>query len=154
MIALKNWLACSVIMLACGAASAFTTSDAGTIFNSYNNAFLVSGYYPGWWTGIEEIEMAEDAYDNSLLPARQTIVSNACNGFISNNGSSWTYNKFNDDMSWAVIAFARAYQITGSTTFRNIAKSNWDACIAGLGTPTLPPAVYGGILIIHIGRAS
>jgi len=29
-----------------------------TIFTAYNSAFLVSGYYPGWWTGAEEIEMA------------------------------------------------------------------------------------------------
>src|ERR1039457_2545353 len=114
----KKWLAGLVVLLtSLAAAPAFTTNDAVTIFTAYNNAFLVSGYYPGWWTGAEEIEMAEDAYDNSPTAARQTIVSNACNGFISANGSSWTYNDYNEDMSWAVIAFARAYQITGSRRF-------------------------------------
>jgi predicted alpha-1,6-mannanase (GH76 family) len=124
----KNRLACLVIVL-CGlvSASAFTSDDAVTIVNAYNNAFLVNGYYPGWWTGAEEIEMAEDCYDNSPTAARQTIVSNACVQFISHQGSSWTYNEYNDDISWAVIAFARGYQITGNTTFRNVAKSNWDA---------------------------
>jgi len=111
---------------------AFTVTDSDTVFTAYNTAFQVSGYYPGWWTGAEEIEMAEDAYESSPTPARQTIVSNACNQFISNHGSSWTvsggnFNSFNDDISWAVIAFSRGYLITGSATFRNVAKSNWDA---------------------------
>jgi len=128
---LKLWLACSLIAL-CGIipASAFTTNDAVTIFDAYNAAFLVGGYYPGWWTGAEEIEMAEDAYDNLPTPARLTIVSNACNQFISHHTSNWIsgsgFNNFNDDISWAVIAFARGYLITGSTTFRNVAKSNYD----------------------------
>ena len=127
----KNWLAYSLIAL-CGTipASAFTTNDAVTIFDAYNSAFQVGGYYPGWWTGAEEIEMAEDAYDNLPTPARQNTVSNACNQFISHHTSNWTsgsgFNNFNDDISWAVIAFARGYLITGSTTFRNVAKSNYD----------------------------
>jgi predicted alpha-1,6-mannanase (GH76 family) len=129
----KKWLACALIVL-CGGfgASAFTVADASTVFTAYNNAFLVSGYYPGWWTGAEEIEIAEDAFENSPSPARQTIVSNACNQFISHHGANWTasggnFNNFNDDICWAVIAFARGYQITGSATFLNVAKSNWDA---------------------------
>src|SRR4051794_9632908 len=129
----KKWLACLLIVMCGGvAASAFTVADANTGFTAYNNAFLVGGYYNGWWTGAEEIEMAEDAYGNSPTSARQTIVSNACNQFISHHGSNWTvaggnFNNFNDDISWAVIAYARGYQITGSTTFLNVAKNNWDA---------------------------
>lgn len=60
---LRSWLACSITVL-CSvmAASAFTTNDSAAIFAAFNNAFAVGGYYPGWWTGAEEIEMAEDAY--------------------------------------------------------------------------------------------
>ena len=43
------------------------------------------------------------------------------------NGSTWTGNEYNDDISWACIAFARAYLITGNMTYRDIAKANWDA---------------------------
>ncbi|MCX6904161.1 MAG: hypothetical protein NTW03_11940, partial [Verrucomicrobia bacterium] len=125
---LKYWLACSLVLL-CRVlpASAFTTNDAATIFTAYNNAFCVSGYYPGWWTGAEEVEMAEDAYDNIPASDRRTIVSNACSQFVSHNGNNWLGNDYNDDISWAVIALARGYLITGSTTFRDIAKSNFDA---------------------------
>ena len=127
----KNWLGCLAILFCGGvAASAFTSSNAATNFAAYNSAFLVSGYYAGWWTGAEEIEMAEDAFDNQPTAARQTIVSNACNQFIAHNGSNWIsggkFNKFNDDISWAVIAFSRGYQITGNPMFRDVAKFNWD----------------------------
>lgn len=127
----KNWLVGLTILLSSGmSALAFTSSNADTNFNAYNNAFLVGGYYAGWWTGAEEIEMSEDAFDNLPTTARQTIVSNACNQFIAHNGSNWIsggqFDKFNDDVSWAVIAFSRGYQITGNTMFRDVAKFNWD----------------------------
>jgi predicted alpha-1,6-mannanase (GH76 family) len=109
---------------------AFTTNDANTVFDAYNKAFQVGGYYPGWWTGAEEIEMAEDAYENSPTLARQNNVANACSQFVANHTANWIsgggFNKYNDDIAWAVIAFARGYLITGNTTFRNIAKTNWD----------------------------
>jgi predicted alpha-1,6-mannanase (GH76 family) len=133
MSAFKSWLACLVVLFAADVASAFTTNDAVTIFDAYNTAFRDgTGYYPGWWTGAEEIEMAEDAYDNSPTAARKTAVANACSQFTSHNGSSWFtstashYNEYNDDISWAAIAFARGYLITGNTTFRDVAKTNWD----------------------------
>ena len=86
----KNGFACLLTVL-CGAVSvsAFTTNDAATSFPAYNNAFLVVGYYPGWWTGAEEIEMAEDAYENLPTPARQTILANACNQFSSHHTTNW-----------------------------------------------------------------
>lgn len=113
---------------------AFTTNDAITVFNAYNSAFQVAGYYPGWWTGAEEIEMAEDAYENSPTLARQSNVSTALSQFVANHTSNWIsgagFNNYNDDISWAVIAFTRGYLIKGDTTFRNIAKSNWDGMYA------------------------
>ena len=136
----KNVLVCSVIVLTGGVASAFTASDADTIFNSYNNAFYVSSggnaYYkldtgsgtgPGWWTFAEEIEMAEDSYDRTGSSATRNLVTALCNAFIAQNGKLWTYDSYNDDITWAVIAFARAYQATGNTNFQGVAKSNFDA---------------------------
>jgi len=130
----------SLIMLTGGVASAFTGTDADTIFNSYNKAFYVanggnayykqdtgSGTSPGWWTFAEEIEMAEDDYVRTESAGTKALVTALCNGFISSNGSDWTYDAYNDDITWAVIAFSRAYQITGNVTFRNDAKANFDA---------------------------
>src|SRR6478736_4738223 len=133
MITLRKWLVYfAALGVSCGVGSAFTTNDATTIYNAYNVAFRDgTGYYPGWWTGAEEVEMAEDAYDNLPSPVRQTDVANACNQFISHHTSNWSsgggYNEYNDDIAWAVIAMARGYLITGNTTFRDVAKNNWDA---------------------------
>ena len=124
-------------------ANAFWPSDADTLFNAYNNGFYVStggnAYYkldnasgtgPGWWSLAEEIEMAEDTYNRTLATGHKDMVSALCNGFIANNGTLWTGNAYNDDITWAVIAFARAYQITGNTTYRDRAKANFDAMYA------------------------
>ncbi len=130
---LKNWLLCfSLLAIGNIAAKAFTTNDAATIYDAYNTAFRDgSGYYPGWWTGAEEIEMAEDAHDNLPTTARKTSVVNACNQFILHHGTNWfasgsNYNEYNDDIAWAVIAMSRAFLITGNATFRDVAKNNWD----------------------------
>lgn len=127
----KQWLVYfALIGGGCISGLAFTTNDAATSFAAFNNAFMSNGAYSGWWTGAELLEMAEDAYDNTPSTARRNIVTSTCNGFLSQNGSTWTGNVYNDDISWAVIAFARAYLITGNTTYRDIAKANWDAMFA------------------------
>lgn len=131
MMILKKWLmALAFVGVGCSPVAAFTTNDAATIFNAFNTAFMSGGAYSGWWTGAELLEMAQDAHDNSPTAARQGIVTSSCNGFLSQHGSSWTYNEYNDDIAWAVIAFSRAYLITGNSTFRNVAKSNFDAMYA------------------------
>ena len=136
----KTLLVCSLILLTGGVAAAFTGTDADSIFNSFNTAFYVansgnayykgdtsSGSGQGWWTFAEEIEMAEDDFDRTGSSSTKNVVTALCNGFINSNGSDWTYDSYNDDMTWAVIAFSRAYQIAGNITFRNCAKANFDA---------------------------
>jgi len=122
------------------ATSVPATNAADAIFNAFNNAFYVnnsgnnyykldtgSGTGPGWWTLAEEIEMAEDSYDRTGNSSTRNLVSALCNGFIAENGTLWTADSYNDDITWAVIAFCRAYLATGNTYFLNVAKSNFDA---------------------------
>lgn len=122
-------------------AFAFWPADATTIFNSYNNAFYVGGsnaYYKndttggrsGFWSQAEEIEMVLDSYARTGSTGTRDIASALCNGFLAQNGTDWTWNIFNDDIAWAVIAFSRTYQITGNTTYRDRAKANFDAMYA------------------------
>jgi predicted alpha-1,6-mannanase (GH76 family) len=126
----KKWCAMVAIMATASVGSAFTTNDAATIFNAFNAAFMSGGAYSGWWTHAELLEMAQDAYDNSPTTARRNIVTSTCNGFLSQNGSNWMYNEYNDDIAWAVIAFSRAHLITGNATYRNVAQSNFDGMFA------------------------
>lgn len=121
-------------------ASAFTNSDANTLINAYNAAFFVdqgsSGYYKDstatssatwFWGQAEEIEMLIDAYERTGSSTYKSMITKLCNGFINTNGTSWTWNEFNDDIAWACIAFVRAYQNTGNSTFLSYARSNFDA---------------------------
>ncbi|HTD23967.1 MAG TPA: glycoside hydrolase family 76 protein [Terriglobales bacterium] len=130
--------------------AAFTSANADTLMNSYNNAFYAGnngkGYFKnyrtgggtGFWQQAEEIEAVEDAYERS--GNYRTMIVSLLNGFASIRGSNWSSNIFNDDIMWATIAFARGYQITGDATFLSIAETNyaiafnrgWDPVAGGL----------------------
>lgn len=148
--ALITGLVSATILTLATPTQAFWASDADTIFNAYNNAFYVANggnaYYkldtgtgtgPGWWSLAEEIEMTEDAYNRNLSTGTKDMVSALCNGFVAQYGTLWTGNSYNDDITWAVIAFARAYQITGNTTYRDRAKANFDAMYSRAWDSTL-----------------
>lgn len=139
-------LASAATLMTGPVASAFTAADADTIANAYQTAFYSNvghggNYYykydtqpattsSGWWTYAEEIELAEDIYDRTGSAAAKNVVTALCNDFLWQYGSLWTSNIYNDDIAWGVIAFARAYTITGNTAFRDAAKANWDAIYA------------------------
>ena len=136
-------LAASLMLMLSGSYSvqAFTTTDANTMMTAYNNAFYVAnggnGYFKssqtgaaeGFWELAEEIEVVEDANDRTG-GTDSSMITSLLNGFSSLNGTSWSGNAFNDDISWACIAYLRGYQATGNTTFRTIAKSNFDMMYA------------------------
>ncbi len=113
----------SVILFLAGNSSAwaFTAADATTSYNAWWTTF--NGASIGWWSGAETIEMVEDV-------GRTADINTMCDKFTTANGTSWSGNKFNDDVMWAVIAFTRAYTATGNTTYRTIAKNNFDMCYA------------------------
>jgi hypothetical protein len=127
-------------------AVAFTAGDADTALNSYLKAFLLpngnrafikadeNGGNPGFWQEVEEIEGIEDA-DDRAKGAFNTQVDALLNGFILAHGTDWSYNIYNDDISWAAIAFIRGYQATGDITFRTIAKDNFDMMFARAWVP-------------------
>jgi predicted alpha-1,6-mannanase (GH76 family) len=121
---------------------AFTGADADNIFNSFNNAFYVSsagqGYYKmdtaggraDFWRQAEEIEMIIDAYERTGSLVYKGMITETINAFTAYFGSDWSYNNFNDDLMWSCIAYLRGYQKTGTTSFRTIAKTNFDMVYA------------------------
>ncbi len=135
-------------------ALAFSTADASTTFGSFNSAFYVqngtNGYFKDtqiggvtyFWGQAEIIECIIDNYEWTTNTSSQSMITNLLNGFISNNGSSWTWNGYNDDIMWAVIAFARAGMDTGKTNYCDIAKANFDACFARAWSTNLGGGLY------------
>ena len=119
-------------------ALAYTTNDAGTIFNSYAKAFYAlsdtNGYFKDtqiggmadFWKQAEEIECVIDAYECTSNAAYKEMIVCLLNGFVKNHGNNWASNIYNDDCMWASIAFARGYQDTGEKRFKAIARENFD----------------------------
>jgi predicted alpha-1,6-mannanase (GH76 family) len=134
---------------------AFTTNDAGTIFSSYNSAFYIqsgtNAYFKNsqtdgseayFWGQAETIECVIDSYEWTSNSATRAMITNLLNGFISNNGSSWTWDIYNDDILWAVMAFARGGVDTGMTNYCNLAKANFDAVYARAWDTKLGGGLY------------
>ena len=127
-------------------ACAFTSADADTAVNAYLKAFVrpngagifikgdQHGGDPGFWQEIEEIEGIEDANDRTG-GAYNSQVAALLNGFIKAHGVLWSDNGYNDDLSWAAIAYTRGYQATGNTMFRTIARANFDLMFARAWNP-------------------
>ena len=134
--------------------SAYSSRDASTIFSSYNTAFYsvngTNGYFKDtqtggiayFWGQAEMIECVIDVWDWSNNPSCQGMITNLLNGFLKNNGSSWSYNIYNDDILWAVIAFARGGQATGRSNYCQIARSNFDTCYARAWDAKLGGGLY------------
>lgn len=124
-------------------ASAYVAGDGQTMFAAYNNAFYFTtsgnrGYFRNttedgktwFWGRANQMEMLIDLYEQTSNTVYLTQFQQLYNGFVSDYGTSWIWNEFNDDIMWMVIACSRAYQYTGNTTYRSVAKSNFDACYA------------------------
>jgi hypothetical protein len=122
---------------------AYSASDVNTIFGAFNSAFYVqngtNGYFANnqsggetyFWGQAEEIECVIDSYEWNPSPATASMITNLLNGFINYNGINWTATDgYNDDVMWAVIAFARGGMDTGRTNYCNLAQSNFNACFA------------------------
>lgn len=140
-------LAVSAVLLAADRpACAFTGADADTAVNAYLKVFahpngegtFIAGNQkegdPGFWQEIEEIEGVEDANDRTG-GAYNAQVTALLNGFLQKHGVLWSYNKYNDDIAWATIAYTRGSQATGSQIFLTIAKANFDLMYARAWDP-------------------
>jgi autotransporter-associated beta strand protein len=123
-------------------AVAYTAADAQVMVTSFNDVYYFTngnrGYFRNtteggttwFWGRANQMEMLIDLYEQTTNSAYLTQFSNLYNGFVHDYGSNWIWNEFNDDIMWMVIACSRAYQKTGFTTYRNVAKSNFDSCYA------------------------
>ena len=99
------------------------------VVRSGGNTFITNGLVDRstaymWGQGFM-ITALEDAYDRTKSGDRKQLVSDLLNTFITNNGTDWSWDSWNDDVAWAIIPFIRGYQITANPVFLNIAAQNW-----------------------------
>lgn len=135
----KIWTENSAYRAWIGYKGDFYTAGAkgGTIFSSTQGGSTITGF----WENAEEIQLVEDAYEWARKTGRANLypykkmINRLCLGFADNIPTrfigrrgkyDWSGDKFNDDLNWAVIAFTRAYQITGNPEWLSVAKENFD----------------------------
>ncbi|BDI33550.1 hypothetical protein CCAX7_56010 [Capsulimonas corticalis] len=117
-------------------ASAIGSGDADTMFNGFNNAFLVNGNYyktsingntfDGGWTGAIDIMVAEDAYERTGSSAHKALVEALCTTFLQKFPPGYTWDGYNDDEGWIGTMLARGYLITGDSNLLLQART---ACV-------------------------
>ncbi|HEV2636692.1 MAG TPA: RICIN domain-containing protein [Actinocrinis sp.] len=140
-----------VFTLAAAPANAATLPYPSTVFQDWNNSFLVqngSGSYgsygtagtyytdellskgnerAGTWIGGYDIAGAEDDYQRTHSPADWTLVNNLVTTFLNDDGTNWaSYDTWNDDLGWMTNATLRGYLITGNTSWLTIAETQWN----------------------------
>jgi len=144
-------------------ASAIGSGDADTMFNGFNNSFLVSGSYyksalnngnfDGGWTGALDIMVAEDAYERTGSSSHQALVNTLCTTFLQKFPPGYTWDGWNDDIGWMAIMLARGYRATGNSNLLTQARTacfdmawarGWDTQYNGGGIweqqPDMTPA--------------
>ncbi len=115
------------------AASAIGAGDADTMFNGFNNAFLVNGnYYKNkingttfdeGWTGALNIMVAQDAFERTGSLAHKNLVNSLCTTFLQKFPPGYTWDGYNDDIGWIGIMLARGYLITGNANLLTQART-------------------------------
>ncbi len=155
-----RFLAAGCLAVALAVAGMFSSTTAakaaalpapGTVFQDWNNAFLIqngSGSYgsygtagtyytdhykstgterAGTWIAGLDIAVAEDDYERTHSPADRTLVNNLVTTFLNDDGTTWTsWDGWNDDIGWMLNATLRGYQITGNTAWLNMAETQWN----------------------------
>ncbi|MDF2945041.1 MAG: glycoside hydrolase family 76 [Herbinix sp.] len=81
----------------------------------------------GFWDVAEIYEIMIDAYEHTGDNRYKQMMYDMYNGFVQDHSADWTYNEYNDDIMWMVIACTRAYLASGDEMFLTSAKEHFDA---------------------------
>lgn len=112
--------------------TSFDTDARDAIMNAF-----ISHYYHtavvgsvlgsgGWWGDAEMFETILDAFETTGDKTYQTYFQRLVSNFVSRNRTDWSYNQYNDDITWMVLACIRGYKYFNSSTYLNYAKNNFD----------------------------
>jgi predicted alpha-1,6-mannanase (GH76 family) len=102
-----------------------------TYWNASNKTFYKQDNKSGrldYWMTAHAWETEMDAYERTKDPALLQKVKDTYTGFIAGNGASTNLsnNPYNDDIAWWILAATRAFDLTQDTTYRGLAKRNFD----------------------------
>jgi|GEM_PF-1065150 len=102
------------------------------VWEDFNDKYWKNNWVEGtgWWDAAEVLETYIDAYEATKDEAIKTKMLQYATRFRMRNQADWSYNEYNDDITWAVIAYARIYLLTGEKSYLTVAKNNFDKMYA------------------------
>ena len=105
---------------------------AYAVYDAFINAYYKDGefYKADFWDNAEIFETIVDAYERTGDEKFLNHIREISAATIKKNGKNWAHKIYNDDIMWLVIAYSRAYMLTGIEEFLDYAKENfhvaWD----------------------------
>ncbi len=118
-----------------------TAPIADEVFEAWYTQYQIETA-KGFWDRAEMMEILLDAFEVTKDPKYAKRFDLMYNNFITDNKEDWMYNKYNDDITWAVLFCVRGYLLTGNKTYLQKGKDQFDKMYARAFTNS-----YGGGLI-------
>jgi predicted alpha-1,6-mannanase (GH76 family) len=100
-------------------------SIADKSFTAWYNKYGVDTA-KGFWDKAEMMEIVLDALEVTKNVKYESKFNTLYNNFIFHNKSDWMYNKYNDDITWAVLACVRGAMLTGNKAYLEKGKEQFD----------------------------
>ena len=125
-----------------------TTALADKVFEAWYTQYEVETR-KGFWDRAEMMEILLDAYEVTKDPRYAKRFDIMYNNFLADNKADWMYNKYNDDITWAVLFCVRGYLLTGNKMYLQKGKEQFDKMYARAFTN-----LYGGGLIWYETKTS
>jgi len=123
-------------------------SIADKSFTAWYNKYGVDTT-KGFWDKAEMMEIVLDALEVTKDVKYEARFNTMYNNFIIHNKTDWMYNKFNDDITWAVLACVRGAMLTGNKAYLEKGKEQFDKMYTRAFT-----SLYGGGLNWYETRTS
>jgi predicted alpha-1,6-mannanase (GH76 family) len=125
-----------------------TLATATKSFDSWYDGFKIETAR-GFWGQAEMMEVVLDALEVTKDPRYKTKFDALYTNFVTNNKEDWLYNKYNDDIAWAILFSVRGYLLTNNKVYLDKAKDQFDKMYKRAFTNS-----YGGGLLWYDGKTT
>ncbi len=95
-----------------------------------------------FWDYAEIFEIIEDLYQHSGDELYRGQIEEMYQFVLRTYKEDWSYNPYNDDIMWLVIALTRATLLTGDPKYGELAKANYDRTFARAWDEVLGGGLY------------
>ncbi|MGF7232558.1 glycoside hydrolase family 76 protein [Arachidicoccus sp.] len=124
------------------------TAIADKVFKSWYTQYNIE-IAKGFWDKAEMMEIVLDAYEVTKEAKYITIFDKMYKNFLASNKSDWMYDRYNDDITWAVLFCVRGYLLTGNKIYLKQGKEQFDKMYARAYSSS-----FGGGLIWYETKTS